>query len=561
MKLQFLKQPGHFLLALACATAALTAPLAGAQTVQVAMNTPPTVTADVVPGATSVQLLIPVNAVTRLRLDAIVPVNGASVALIDPSGLTVFAPGDSRVAYQPGFVRTPPLPGGIFELPDINSPANGTWRLVVSFPPAIERTVVLVTVIAASRYTVGVVIDRDVLLVGEDAAMGVAVQDNGVPVQGLAPVLAISRVGSSSGSNSATGRDDGAGPDGRANDGIYSIERTFTQAGEYDIRADVNIATPGGLVQRTALRRVRVDLPALDPPAVTLANVLGTGGCVSGLQVNLGLNALRAGSFSLLVRLLGSNGRSIDVRRALNLNLGAASTSALFAAQDIKQTIAVDGPYVVSLIDILNIGGDEFSLAFRRRDAGSFNVAQANLCMLPIELPGPLTVTPVLKGSFIGSLNFSFPIRVSVSGSYQISFKVIAAGGADLGLINASRNLSAGLNNVTVNLASEAYLVNDGPYQVVSLLVLNNANSARLSVVGSSEAYSRWQFAPRINGDLNNDGSVDAADNTLISRFRGAAVLNPGDRRDLNRDGVIDLRDARELQRLACTAPNCPIVQ
>ena len=34
------------------------------------MNTPPTVTADVVPGATSVQLLIPVNAVTRLRLDA-----------------------------------------------------------------------------------------------------------------------------------------------------------------------------------------------------------------------------------------------------------------------------------------------------------------------------------------------------------------------------------------------------------------------------------------------------------------------------------------------------------
>ena len=96
---------------------------------------------------------------------------------------------------------------------------------------------------------------------------------------------------------------------------------------------------------------------------------------------------------------------------------------------------------------------------------------------------------------------------------------------------------------------------------LVVACLLYAAAPAQAAVVGSSEAYSRWQFAPRINGDLNNDGSVDAADNTLISRFRGAAVLNPGDRRDLNRDGVIDLRDARELQRLACTAPNCPIIQ
>lgn len=533
--------------------------VAAAQSVSVGMGTPSTLTAAVVPGDTMVELPFSLTAVTRLRLDAIVPVNGATVSLIDPAGVTVIAAGDSRTIFNPGHLLNPPRPGGVFELPEVLAPRDGVWRLRVMFAPAIERTGILVTVLAASRYQVGVVIDRDLLFVGEDAAMGVAVLDNGAPVLGLAPSISITRVGAAGAAVTKVARDDGTGPDGRANDGVYSIENVFSVVGEYDITASVSINTANGPVLRTAVQRIRVDTPAMQPPVVTLSNVLGAGACVNGLQVKLDLNTLRSGSYVMLVRLMGRNGETLDVRRALNLAQGPSTATALFSAQEIKAAIPSDGPYAVSLIDFLDVGGDDFTLAYRRRDVGSFNVSRASFCTLPIELPGPLTVTPVLKGNFIGSLNFSFPVQVSVSGSYQISFKVISANGTDLGLLNASRSLAAGLNMVTVNLASDAYLSNDGPYQAISLLVLSGSNSATQSTLGSSAAFSRWQFAPPVTGDLNNDGSVDAADNAILSTYRSIPALSPGDRRDLNRDGVIDLRDARELQRLACKAPNCPL--
>lgn len=531
---------------------------AQAQQAGVALNTPTSVTADVLPGATSVELQIPVSALTRLRLDAIVPVDNAVISLVDPRGVTVVAPGDSRVRYNPGNLLPKPLPGGVFELPELGAPINGTWKLQVGFPPAAQRTVVLASVIAVSRYQVGIALDRDVLLVGEDAAIGVVVQDNGSPFRGLSPTLTITRVGGS-GSTLPT-RDDGTGPDGKASDGVYSAERTFTEAGDYELRADVSFDPGTGLVTRSVRQRIKVVSPPLATPTITLSNQLGSGGCVSGLQVNLGLNALKADRYATLVQLTGPNGRTIDVRKGLDLAVGTSSVSSVFTSQDIKQSIGVDGPYNVSLIDILETGGDDFLLAFRKRNAGSFNLTLAALCNLPIELAAPLSVTPVLKNGYIGSLDFTIPIRVTASGSYQISFKVISASGADFGLLNASRSLVAGVNNVTVNVASPLFLTNDGPYKAISLLVVGGGSSAQASDLGSSAAYSRWQFAPRINGDLNNDGSVNSADNSLMTQFRNIPALVPGDRRDLNRDGVIDLRDARELQRLACTSPNCPVV-
>jgi len=94
---------------------------------------------------------------------------------------------------------------------------------------------------------------------------------------------------------------------------------------------------------------------------------------------------------------------------------------------------------------------------------------------------------------------------------------------------------------------------------VISLLVLSGGNSARLSTMGTTPGYLRWQFYPKITGNLNGDGAVDAADVALVTQFRNAKVLVPGDRRDLNKDGVIDIRDARELQNLRCTMGTCPV--
>ncbi|WP_310388338.1 choice-of-anchor X domain-containing protein [Roseateles sp.] len=552
---------GFSLLASAATLNLISAP-AGAQTSpvpQVAMNTPQSLTGKIVPGMSRLELPFVLGEASSLALDVIVPVDGASLSLVAPDGSIAAASGGAGVRFHPGSALPQPAPGGVFEIGALAAPANGQWKLVLDFPAPNYSTVVIATLRAVSRLQAGIAIERTTLLVGEDVSIGMLLTDNGQPKLGLAPQISVTPVNQQPLATAVPALDNGSGPDGLANDGLYSIDHLFSQAGAYDIRGTATLPTAQGPVQRAASLRVNVIEPSLTNANVTLSNLLGSGACVNGLQVAVSFSAQQDRPFASLIQLAGSNGKTIDSRAAFSSSAGAAATQAVFSARDIKDKIGVDGPYQVSAITVLDVGGDEFTQAFRRNDAGSFTVPLSNLCAQPIEFPGSLSVTPVLKAGFIGSLDISIPVKVTVSGFYQISYKVFGAGGEDLGLINASRQLTAGVNNVLSNLATEALLKSEGPYQVVSLLVVGGGAAERKSTVGQSAAISRWQFYPKISGDLNGDDSVDALDNALMTQFRNTAALIPGDRRDLNKDGVVNLLDARALQKLACKKPACPV--
>ncbi|MBJ7313776.1 choice-of-anchor X domain-containing protein [Rugamonas sp. CCM 8940] len=517
---------------------------AGAQTVPVALNLPTSVSADVLPGATTLDLPFAVSGADSLQFDLIVPVDGASLALLDPSGAEVLASGDPRLAFHPGSAQTPPLPGGVFVAATLAAPADGTWTLRLRFPAASGPTAVLGTIMARSRYQAGIAIERTTLLVGEDVSIGMVVLDNGRPITGLAPTISVGAAAA------VPASDDGHAPDGLADDGVYSIDHTFTAPGLVDIKASVSIPTANGPVLRLASAQVRAVAPLLSASAVRLDTLRGVDDCVSALRVGVDFSVLAPATYATLVRLSAPNGRSIDVRKSMAMGAAGATVEASFSAADIRSRLASDGPYTVSRIDTLQLGGDELLLAFRRLDAGSFDVALAALCTPPILLEASLVFTPLLSDGYIASFDLSFPVTINTAGFYQISFKLVGASGADIELVNASRALTKGVNQVHVNVASPRFLLVDGPYRAISLLVLQGATSARLSNLGASAAYSRWQFLPVRAGDLDGDGAVGQADVDTLAGFRGVRALVPGDRRDLNRDGVIDLRDARLLQSL-----------
>lgn len=523
-----------------------TLPAAHAQSVPVAVNTPATVTGNILPGATALDIPFNVSGADGLRFDLIVPVNGATLSLIDPSGKVAIGPQDSRLSFEPGSGRTPPLPGGVFTATELANPADGVWTLRLSFPAAPVKTVAMGTVFARSRYQVGIAIERTTLLVGEDVGVGLLVLDNGQPIKALTPSIAI---GSGTPGAPQAALDNGQGADGLANDGVYSVDHTFAAAGTYDIVGNVSIPTPKGLIQRTASAQVKVVPAQLQGRSIDLLTQRGANSCVSGLQVNVGFNVLKAARYSTLVRLSAPNGKYIDVRKAGDYQLGPVTVSASYSAADLKAKLGSDGPFKVSQIDTLELGADEFTLAFRKRDAGVFDVNLSQLCAGAIELQKQLSVTPVLQDGYIASFKLAFPVKVRSAGFYQISFKVVGPNGEDIGLVNASRSLQAGDNLVEANLASDKFQTVDGPYQAISLVVVQGANSARLTNMGSTDSYSRWQFYPKKVGDLDGDGVVGPADVNVITQQRGPA-LKPGDRRDINRDGVIDLRDARALQQL-----------
>lgn len=120
--------------------------------------------------------------------------------------------------------------------------------------------------------------------------------------------------------------------------------------------------------------------------------------------------------------------------------------------------------------------------------------------------------------------------------------------------------LSAGVvNNISVSVPAANLQTADGPFNIESVLIIGVGRSAQVSRVPvASSAFTRWRFFPTITGDLNGDGSVDAADRDLLLSYRNATALVPGDRRDINGDGKVDLLDARLLILRGCTAPNCP---
>lgn len=532
---------------------------ANAQTVTTSLNVPEVLSANVTPGMTQADIQVPINGTESLQFQVIAPVNGVTLTVINPANQTVFAPNDPNVDFLPGTELQPtPAPGGQFTTPIVPSPANGIWILRLQFPAAPEKTVILATIFIESRYQVGFVLDGQQHNKGEQIAIGLLAVDNGTPISNLTPTIKV--VAPNGQIQSLSGLDNGdlANLDGLANDGIYSSGYVLDQVGQYQLNGAVTIPTSNGSALRTATAFIDVTEPPVSLETVEFIKNTGSGGCLEGVDVVLNLSVLQDRYFVGVAKLNASNGSTVEESRGAQLAIGNRSITIPFTAKQI-QSLNVDGPYSVD-VDVLDYSGEGALIALSQPEAANLtDVSLGDLCRSPIEVKQPLTITPILKDGFIGSLTYSFEVNVTQSSTYQFSFKLIGAGSEDIGVISFSQFLTAGNNTVQTSIAANKFLKADGPYKAISLLVVGGQSSAQLADFGSSENLKRWQFYPRIKGDLDDDRDVDVADRNLLLSFRGLKSLSPGDQRDLNKDGSIDVKDGRVITNLACQVGLCPV--
>jgi hypothetical protein len=199
-------------------------------------------------------------------------------------------------------------------------------------------------------------------------------------------------------------------------------------------------------------------------------------------------------------------------------------------------------------------------LAFRDLE-GDISIEKdlADFCTPPLELESELHVEQILRDGFIDALELTFPVTVQVAGSYQISFSLAGSEGGGIPPIGVTRSLQIGRNEVTVSVPAASFLTTDGPYRMIALLVLGPAGADRLVRVGETGPLLRWQFFPRVTGDLNDDGAVDGQDIRIIVEQRDRPALSPGDRRDIDVSGVVDVPgDVPALTQLFCREGACP---
>lgn len=527
----------------------------------VPVNLPKTFSADIESGMTHIDMPFEISGTTGFSLQAIVPVEGAVFNLKSPSGSVVFQLGDSRVQFTSGTEVEPvqPPPGGVFTTDEILSPQAGQWTITLDFPSAPENTVCMATLFLRSDFQMGIAIERESYLKGEDAPIGLLVLDKGLPVLGATVKISISQIGSAEEGEAQTALDDGQNADGLANDGLYSIDYTFAAPGTYLISGKVDIQTQSGIVSREVAKTVEVLESTYAIGNVSMQNVVGPNGCISAVRTTINGSVAIEGEFLFSAVLAASNGNTIETRSLQTLTAGPSTITLDFEGEDIKSNLALDGPYALSSLQVLRLVEGTPALAYRDESLGNTtDIALANLCTSPIVLESSLNTVYSVKNGFIDGLTFAFPITVNTAGYYQVSFKIIGNQGEDIDLKAVSTYLSPGRNEVNFNLPAAKFLSADGPYSVISLLVIGGGNSANLAEVGKTDAYKRWQFYPRFKGDLDNDGDVDAADRNILGVEKGKQRLNPGDRRDINGDGIIDLRDMRDIVKLSCAMGACP---
>ena len=163
---------------------------------------------------------------------------------------------------------------------------------------------------------------------------------------------------------------------------------------------------------------------------------------------------------------------------------------------------------------------------------------------------GPVSLmTPVMDSGFIGTLEVAVPVAAAAEGDYTATFVLKDDEGQIIKHFNESAYLLEGANTITVEASAEEMQQHDGPYTVASVVVSGPGDLQIQSVVPNATPFSRWQFHPGpVPEDLNADGMVDQADRTLLMSQRNQVPYSPRDRRDLNQDGKIDLKDVLLMQ-------------
>ncbi len=512
---------------------------------------------NVLPGQTFAELTVPVSEASRLQLQVVAPVPNPQFAVIQPSGAALPL---TAATIMDGAAIAPAIPGAAMHTHWIAQPAAGAWKVRINFAPATVRTVILVTALIESQYRASVVLGGINFRQGSAAAASLFVLSGVNPVTGATATLTAQ---APSGRIIDLAPNDNAAPntaDATAGDGLYTGALVFEEVGRYVLNGRAQFtATNGAAVTREARAVAFVTAPKLELLGISTSVQSGPGNCVASLAVNLNTSLILPGDVVAKAVLRASNGHRMMRTVSVRASVGTLNLALVFPSADVRNELGVNGPYAVERVEVVVTAANGTTLE------GSANeptvtaaVTLASLCVDPVRVGPTATVTPVLTNGYISALNVSFLVAVSTGGLHQISFRVTGSERQQVAASSQSTNLVVGSNTIAVTVPASALQTSDGPFQVESVLVLGPAGSASVSFVGNPAVFSRWQFTPRFKGDLNADGRVDGADRELLLGFRNAGALTPGDRRDLDRNGLIDLRDVQLLQRGYCVVGSCP---
>jgi hypothetical protein len=303
---------------------------------------------------------------------------------------------------------------------------------------------------------------------------------------------------------------------------------------------------------RTVTGQVEIIEPRMAVLDIEGEVLTGLNNCVEALNVKVYAESYEDNRYLVSAWLGEGNGDSWENNTYRPVSSGTFEFIVPFSAERLREKLG-NGPFIIQRLNIISDGelteGSEQE--FDTYDLDLFpNITAADFCYPPIHLMPGLEVTEQLEGGSIAALNFTMTLKVAVEGSYKLTFKATDAAGLIVQEYFLQPYLYPGDNEIAFSLPADQLQGSDGPFEVRDLLAEGGYETLQASRVGETEAFSRWQFVATRDGDLDNDGDVDAADRAILIEHRNQPALVPGDRRDVTGDGMINGADIRYLLQL-----------
>ena len=427
-----------------------------------------------------------------------------SVGLLAPNGVR-YRVGDPETATFKNAVAlidaTTTRPGAAYVI-SIDNPFAGTWTLEVSESATITAPLdVLATTFINNNTRLVLAGGGDTFPSGADIRLALVAFDGTAKVKPLTIAAKVFRAFDPTFPPAAvTFRDDGAGADESANDGIYEAFVNPVQTGEYQVQADVTGNASTGAFRRSAATTLNVVAHVAQITGFTDRGIDSNfNGLYDTIAVRPTANLTQAGNYHVTVVLRGSNGRELQKSADAAFGVGTGAVDVPFRAVDINNELGVGGPWAVSEVRYYRDTGSDFVPADIRYDlgnTGAYTLAQLEHPRLRLTGTGTATGVDFDGNGRYDRLDISIGIANDFAGSYTFSCSLSDKNGTELGFRSGFVFFNAGTNTLNLSFAGRPIGENgvDGPYDISNFIMFGAGVSMIQNTAFTTQAFRASQF-------------------------------------------------------------------
>jgi hypothetical protein len=454
------------------------------------------------PAAPSATRTIVVDATEAFSISLTAASQNLQVRLTAPDGTQHFVGDADSETFESGLFPIDGPPAGATYLATALNPQTGAWTLQITQPGGLTAPLSVVSTTLLNNDTRAVLVGGgDTYPLDTPTRLALVVFDGTEKVRNLTVAARFFRAEAAGTPAALDFRDDGTGADTVANDGIYEVLASATQAGRWQVLADVTGTASTGAFKRTVTtefvsvaRKANIDGVftdrGIDLDGDTLLDQIG---------ITPRATVLENGTYNIGVRLVASNGNEIFQTIEHDLTAGPVAPEVLFATEDVARELGVNGPYAVAEVRFLLVVGDDLVPADIRYNLGNTAAYQLGTFQrerLRLSGNGSATGVDFNGNGLYDQLDVTVEVLADFAGTYQFSGRLADANGKELGFRTGTRFFNAGANQLTFSFAGFPIGLNgvDGPYVLSNLLLFGSGESLVEDTAFTTPAFTASQF-------------------------------------------------------------------